>query len=300
MKIKTLILVIMMYALVFGGFYSYLKLSQLEKPLFLSHYYQKEIINSSVDYIPIHYITNQGEDWQLTNVTSEELPGHLIFVDHEDIRHQEGIFQHNEAYIRIKNIEQDEVILKEMTFTFSNGKVVEADIGAIHLKTSERKRSGEQVVQISAAGSSNQGESYSSLNIIRDSELTDINLEFKEALSPVLKLGWDTSSEAVNPEALEIKDIKSRGDKQKLTDIDLPIKLNADDSLRINAVVDKDLMYENDIHAIEADITGMFKTDQGEIKQNLIRISEQPYLTSKQIKELKKLREEENKDGKGN
>ncbi|WP_409253233.1 hypothetical protein V1502_04775 [Bacillus sp. SCS-153A] len=300
MKIKTLSLIILLFLLVFGGFYTYLKTSQLEKPLFLSHYYQKEIIDSSVDYIPIHYITNQDEGWHLVSVNSKEIPGHLITVEGDYIRHQEGVFQQHEAHLSIEGIEKDESVLHELIFTFANGTVVEAGIGEILLESPERSSQEEQVVHIIGGGSSNQGESFSFMNINRDARLTDVTLQFTEILSPALKLAWDTVSETVDPEAVDIEDIKSKGDLKKLTHIELPVELEADERLRLNAVMDKESMFKNDIHAIEADITGTFVTDGGEIQQNLMRINEQPYLTSKQIKELKKLREEGRKSGEGN
>ncbi|WP_421383991.1 hypothetical protein ACOJQI_05390 [Bacillus salacetis] len=299
MKIKTLILIFLAYGLVFGSFYTYLKVSQLKEPLFLTHYYQKEITESSADHISIYYISNSGEDWRLVSAESKQFPSRMIFVEDESIHYQEGIYQQHEAILSIKGIEEDELLLEEMTFNFSNGKVVEADIGAIQLSSMESMESMQQVVKITGGGGSNQGESYSSLDVLRESRLTEIKLPYEGVLSPVIKLAVE-ASDTMAPEAMDIEDFKKGETKESIDDIELPLKLKSDERLSLNALVYKDDMYKNDIHAIEADIVGTFKTDNKEIQQRLVRISEQPYLTSKQIKELKKLREVESKHGEGN
>ncbi|WP_113930413.1 hypothetical protein [Bacillus sp. P14.5] len=289
MKIKTLIIIMLAYGLFVGGFYTYLKSSQLQEPLFLTHYYEKEYFQSTVDYIPLYYITNQDEHFQLVSVESKALPGQMIFVEHDSITHREGIYNQHEAIISIDGL-QEEITLDKLTFNFSNGTAIEGDIGTIKLSPMEQQNPEGQVVDFTTSGSSNAGESYSVGNVQKDSELTEISMSFPEVLSPVLKLAAETSGRAYNSGNHE--QLISSKEIERAEDIALPIKVNSSDALKINALVDKSLMYKNHIHAIEADVRGVFQMGDDEVEQRMLRITEQPYLTSKQIKELKKFREE--------
>jgi hypothetical protein len=290
MRIKTLIVLILSYGLVFTGFYTYLKSSQLREPLFLTHYYQLEIPESSADHIPIYYVTNQAENLQLVNVQSKAFPEQRFFVQHDSIRHQEGIYNQHEGIIRIDSIEGEEVVLDKLMFTFSNGKAVEADIGKIKLTTIETPISEERVSNFSATGSSNTGESYSLGNLLRDSDLIEISSSFEEILTPIMKLAVEKAD--VNHEIINHEHLTTIKDKVNLEDIDLPIKFKSGELLKVNVAVDKGLMYQKDIHALKADIKGSFRTNGDTIEESLIRITEQPYLTSKQIRELKEMRED--------
>jgi hypothetical protein len=291
MKIKTLMIIVLAYGLLFGSVFTYLKSSQLQEPLLLTHFYEKEYFQSTVDYIPLYYITNQDDHFQLVSVESEALPGQMIFVEHDSITNTEGIYNQHEAIISIDGL-QGAVILDKMTFHFSNGTAIKGDIGTIKLSPMEGANPEDLVVDFTTSGSSNTGESYSAGNVKRDGELTTIHLSFPEILSPVLKLSVEKPDRDYSPGNHE--QLISSKVQENAADIDLPIKVAYGDTLKINALVDKSLMYKNNIHAIEADIKGVFQTGDEEIEQSLIRITEQPYLTSKQIKELKKLREEGN------
>ncbi|MGD6965523.1 hypothetical protein ACQCVP_03700 [Rossellomorea vietnamensis] len=289
MKIKTLTIIMLAYGLLFCGIFTYLKSSQLQEPLLLTHYYEKEYFQSTVDYIPLYYITNQDDHFQLVSVESEALPGQMIFVEHDSITGREGIYTQHEAIITIDGL-QEEVILDKLIFHFSNGTAIQGDIGSIKLSPMKDSNPEDLVVHFSTSGSSNTGESYTVGDVKRDGELTEIALPFPEMVEPVLKL--DVEKMRRNYSHGNHEQLLSSNEKQSAADIALPIKAAIGEKIKVNAVVDKSLMYKNNIHAIEAEIRGVFQTGDEEIEQSLIRITEQPYLTSKQIKELKKLREE--------
>ncbi|MGM0846300.1 MAG: hypothetical protein ACQEUT_15090 [Bacillota bacterium] len=291
MKIKTLVFLMLAFGLLFGGFSTYLKSLQLQKPLILTHYYEKEFFQSNVDYISLYYITNRDEHFQLISVQSEALPNQMIFVEHDSVTHIEGIYKQHEAILRIKGIEEKEVILDNLIFNFSNGTAIEGDIGMIKLSPMKGRDSKEQVVNFSTSGSSNNGESYTVGNVLRDSKLTRISLPFPDILNPVFKLDVE-KSEKMNSGSMNHDQLMSSKEKVNSEKIDLPIGAASGEMLKVNAMVDKSLMYKNDIHAIDADIIGTFKIGNEEVEQGLIRITEQPYLTSRQIKELKNQREE--------
>ncbi|MGD6801391.1 hypothetical protein [Rossellomorea aquimaris] len=289
MKIKTLMIIMLAYGLLFCGIITYLKLSELKEPLLLTHYYEKEYFQSKIDYIPLYYITNQDDHFQLVSVESEALPGQMIFVEHDSITGREGIYKQHEAIISIDGL-QEEVILDELIFHFSNGTAIQGDIGSIKLSPMKDSNPEDLVVHFSTSGSSNTGESYTVGDVKRDGELTEIALPFPEMVEPVLKLDVEKMRRNYSPGNHE--QLLSSNEKQSAADIALPIKAARGEKIKVNAVVDKSLMYKNNIHAIEADVRGVFQTGDEEIEQSLIRITEQPYLTSKQIKELKKIREE--------
>ncbi|TYS15422.1 hypothetical protein FZC78_15590 [Rossellomorea vietnamensis] len=289
MKIKTLMIIMLAYGILFYGIFTYLKSSQLQEPLLLTHYYEKEYFQSKIDYIPLYYITNQDDHFQLVSVESEALPGQMIFVEHDSITGREGIYKQHEAIISIDGL-QEEVILDKLIFHFSNGTAIQGDIGSIKLIPMKSPDPEDLVVNFSTSGSSNTGESYTVGGVKRDGGLTEIALPFPEMVDPVLKLGVEKMSR--NYSRGNHEQLLSSNEKQSAADIALPIKAARGEMIKVNAVVDKSLMYKSNIHAIEADIRGVFQTEDEKIEQSLIRISEKPYLTSKQIKELKKLREE--------
>lgn len=288
MKLKTLMNIMLAYGLLFGGVFTYLTSYQLQEPLLLTHFYEKEYFQSTVEYIPLYYITNQDDHFQLVSVESEALPGQMIFVEHDSITGREGIYTQHEAIITINGL-QEEVILDELIFHFSNGTAIQGDIGSIKLSPMKDSNPEDLVVHFSTSGSSNTGESYTLGNVQREGELTDITLPFPEIIEPVLKLAVEKKGRDYSPGIHE--QLLNSKEKQSAADV-TPIKAASGEKIKINAMVDKSLMYKNNIHAIEADIKGVFQTGDEEIEQSLIRITEQPYLTSKQIKELKKLREE--------
>ncbi|RIW29603.1 hypothetical protein D3H55_18570 [Bacillus salacetis] len=292
MKIKTLLIIFLVYGLIFGSFYTFLKFSRVEEPLFLTHYYEKEIFDSSDDYVSIFYITNKGDQRQLVSAKSKELPGRQFYVDHDMIQYSEGIYNQHEALINLTNIEERDIMLENFLFEFSDGTSVETDIGAILLLEADRPGADEMVVDIPSSGSSNAGESFAAVNILKDSQLAAINLPYSNELTGFLDLKLDKSNSAsisINPEPEEFK---ISGDMSGFPKDELPVSLIKGEMIRVNGFVDKTEMYENDIHALQIGITGTFLLNEKEVKQHLMYVTEQPYLTSTQIKELKELREE--------
>lgn len=288
MKIKTFIVILISYSLVFAGFYTFLKTSQLKEPLFLTHYYQKEVFDSSDIHISLYYLTNRGDDIQLVSVQSKEFPDKMLFVDYDTIQFSEGIYNQHEATITIQNREKNEVSFEDLVFAFSDGTVVETDIGAIQLIEAQR-REEEPLIDQLAAGSTNGGESYSAGKVIENSILTELSIPYPQELSELVDLKLNNSRTSYKPETIGAEELKLNG---KNSTEELPLRLKAGQLLRVNAFMDENEMYKNDIHAIEIGVTGTFELDGKEMKQHLMYITEHPYLTSKEIKKLKKMREE--------
>jgi hypothetical protein len=288
-KIKTIVLIVIAYGIVFGGFYTYLKTAQLKEPLFLTHYYQKEIIESSSDYISIYYISNIGDNRQLLSVQAKEMPDQPIYIQEDSITYTEGLYNHHHAYISVHNIKED-VLLEEMSFTFTDGTVVETDIGVIQFVDASKMQTDDRAIDQVAGGSSNTGESYAAAKVVRDSTLTELDLPFQEQIADVLDLSVNSSDIPFNPENITAADLKTT--EVIGQEMDLPLKLQSGDTLKLNAIMDKATMYKHDIHAIELWVTGHFTIEGRSHVQNVMGISESPNLNKKDIKALIKMREE--------
>jgi hypothetical protein len=289
MRIKTLIIILLSFGLIFGGFYTYLKISQLDEPLFLTHFYEKEVFDSSDEHIPIFYITNQGDQRQLVSARSKEIPGHRFYVNQDVIHYSEGIYNQHKAFLTLRGISEKNIKLEDFLFEFSDGTSIEANIGAIKLLEANRPPEEEWAVNIASSGSSNTGESFASIDVLKDSRLSALTLPFTSQLTGILDVKLDNANSTFNTHSPKPEDFKI---KKGFTENELPVSLKKSHLLRLYALVDKNELYTNDIHALQFGITGTFQVNGREVKQNLMHVMEQPYLTSAQIKELKDIRED--------
>ncbi|MBM7586334.1 hypothetical protein JOC86_002886 [Bacillus pakistanensis] len=289
MKIKALMVLAAAYLSIYLAIFCYVKYFELEKPLFLTHYYEKIAAeSSSIVEFNLFYFVNQSEEKHLVGVSTKGESESIFRLKSDVAEYHEGVYVGRNALIEGTLVE-DELVLNEMVFLFSDGSHQEADIGEIRLiKEILNKK---KMIDFFGTGSSNQGESFYGGKITSDATLVGIHYPFEKKLDSLITMKLNSTND-YNPAYPETVNLEITNKMEYLKVEELPLELERKELLRLNGVINKDKMYTNGIHALEFQVYGYFKTKDGTFQDIIMHIGERLYLTQQEIKKIDRKREE--------
>ncbi len=198
-SIKTLIaiLVVVIVVLILNVFL-YIT-STLERPVFLNHYYEKEISDNSI--FKFYYITNKSDENIVTHITFPEIIGMDIRCVVKDTK-AHGVYGHYKLNVVSMGFEENEsAYIPETKVTtakvfFSDGRIIPTNIGKIVL--SKEMEQEIPFLTLSTTSSSNHSSSvtYKALEKMLLSEVkSDLDFEVEDHLY----INMDKSNEVSLP-----------------------------------------------------------------------------------------------------
>ncbi len=287
MKIKTLLYIIVGFTILFTTSNWYIEQNTLKKPILLQHLISKPYYSGTSDvHFELFYFTNRFQTpAHLTSVSTEKYPNLHFQVVSSLKEYDQHLYTGNKAYIKVskRDVWPEDIHLSELTFHFSDGTVMTEDIGEIHLY----KRTFEETsFQHFGGGSSSIGESYSMANIVRTISLTELDVPFYEKLHSFTRIDWKVENGFLTGNNHEkIERFVDNLTKSRDIESDLPIELTEDHSFFLLTKIDKQKMYDSNIHFLDIEIEGKFLQDERFFTNGVVHIGEQfPHVTLKQLK----------------
>ncbi|MFK7691225.1 hypothetical protein [Paenibacillus sp. HJGM_3] len=165
----------------------YYHAQELEKPLFLRHYY--EIRASSLERISFYYLSNKDMNQKPAQIM---LPDNtLLNVMHVEQRAERGRLQLNEAIATVVkttgNSQTASITANQMTVFYNHGLIDTVPIGTILVHPLSDQRN-DYPLQMQGSGGSSDGSGYSASLAARDLTLVSFQSSFPERISDALEI----------------------------------------------------------------------------------------------------------------
>ncbi|MFC0189549.1 hypothetical protein ACFFJY_14690 [Fictibacillus aquaticus] len=289
MKPKHFYIAIMAAVIIWAGNYTYFEAAQLEKPVFLDHYYEMDF--DSARFLAFYFITNKFDD---TEIQSVELDGVEAYNYNEPDRDsQEKVvqeFQHQNLktiLVYLPSVPAEKYKngtwqFENITVHYENGSRQTVPIGMVKINAQPRTIST-KAFEFKGSGS-NQQRDVLKVRIID-------NLSIKEISSPFLSLENDTkikvhhihkqSENIQNPLRILLKTEWNKVPGKDKNDVLYPMQMKKNEWLGLYVQKGKKEMA---FQKYELKIEGT--TEDGENVESFMYVQFSPYLSEKDVQSI--------------
>lgn len=201
----------------------------LSEPIFIKHYYD---VPDGMNNIQLYYIQNINSQESIASIEFPEIGQDFISFTESDRNSDNHYYKLKSISVNLYNRDQNKVpdnlknkVITKAKFTFTNGKVLDEDIGKVYLYSNN---TNDPTLTTVKASSSSDNMGASTLRASKDIKITGIQTKFPEIVGDVVSM-------KINEKA--IKDIKlplelKTGDT---VEVSYGFKFNKDDIRRNNA-----------------------------------------------------------------
>ncbi|CQR46805.1 hypothetical protein BN1058_01080 [Paraliobacillus sp. PM-2] len=299
MKEKILWAGLMLVILSWVGNYLYFESKQLERPIFLDHYYEAYMHDQ--EQLTFYYLTNKMDNYEVRSLSIDGVKlypvsdhGFTMWRTAPNTPQFEQEFSHQylksvtvelpKKSIPIEDGSKDRWSFEEVNATFSNGQSYTLDLGKVNVY---EKVTDYTVLNTHASSSSNQHTSEKSMLATKPITVEDINVPFPENLSEDVYVKVDVNQEKFNINQDENTPEWLKREKQNemvgiSIDEDIfPFHLNKNDRMQLSMQFNP---YRKSYFEFSIKISGT--SDEGEQFKSKAPIIDHPSLNQQDINEI--------------
>lgn len=186
----------------------------IKEPIFIKHYYD---LQGRVNGIRLYYIQNINSQDRIENVTFPELGQDCISFDEWDGNSDNLYYKLKCISVNLYMGDENKIpdnlknkVITKAKITFSNGKVMDEDIGKIYLSF-DRMNKSTLTSEGSTSNSNNTG--FSNNRATKDTKVMDIQTKFSDITGDVVEI---------------------KINKKLLKEVKFPLELKAGDNLEVS------------------------------------------------------------------
>lgn len=275
------------------GNYFYFQEQQIETPIFLEHYYERE---SQSEYnMSFYYITNLNDPREVRYViidgielyprsdfphffwhNEQQLINYHQQFSHQGIREVHFIFM--EDLVESTKDADGNWSFSEITVFFNDGTSTTQNIGEVMIREGrEYDPTEEEVVQSAFSSGGSDGSNETGFRVLKDASVTEVEIPFVSEVSDKMSFKVAFGEEKIQWQHDEMSWQRVNGRDDKL----FPISLKQGDGIYVTVQIHED--YNK---PLDFPVKIMGESTDGTPFINHAYINRAPYLTSDEVKEM--------------